>query len=100
MYHFIVPGLIDRLAAGVRTGGDMFIGTTRLAPEGVILARAPSRFWKKDEPISYARLETRIEGGHLIVSSKDNPRQSETHDVANVWNAVVLGFVVEALSRE
>jgi len=100
IYHFIVPGLIERVAAGVRAGHETFLGTTRLEPVGVMLAGSAAHFWQKDEPISYAHLETRIEGGHLIVSSKSNPRQSETHDVANVWNAALFGYVVEALSRE
>jgi hypothetical protein len=99
LYHFIAPGLIERLVAGVRAGHETFLGTMRLGPEGVRLQAAPARFWKKDEPISFAHLETKIEGGQLIVSSKVNPRQSETHNVANVWNAAVFGYVVEALSR-
>jgi len=61
---------------------------------------AATHFWKKDEPVSYARIETVIEDGHLIVSSKGNPRQAEAHDTALVWNAVVFGYVVEVLSRE
>lgn len=100
IYHFIVPGLIERIAAGVRAGHETFLGTTRLEPVGVMLAGSAAHFWQKDEPISYAHLQTRIEGGQLIVSSKSNPRQSETHDVANVWNAALFGYVVEALSRE
>ena len=100
LYHFIVPGLIDRLAAGIREGNEVFLGTTLLRPNGVVLPGAATHFWKKDEPVSYARIETVIEDGHLIVSSKGNPRQAEAHDTALVWNAVVFGYVVEVLSRE
>lgn len=100
IYHFIVPGLIERTAAGVRAGHEGFLGTTRLDTSGVVLAGASSHFWQKHEPVSYAHLETRIEDGRLIVSSKVNPRQTETHDLANVWNAALFGYVVEALSRE
>jgi hypothetical protein len=100
IYHFIVPGLIERLASDIRIGREVTLGMTLLSPNGLMLSGAASHFWKKDEPISYTRLETVIEGGRLIVSSKDNPRQSDTYDVANVWNAVVFGYVVEALIRE
>jgi len=100
IYFFVVPGFIDRLAAEIRSGREVFLSTTRLRPEGVILPGLSARFWRKDEPVSYPRLETSIEGGRLIVSSKDNPRQAEAHDVASVWNAAVFGYVVEVLARE
>jgi hypothetical protein len=101
IYHFIVPGLVDRLADDIRAGREVMLGNTLLRSEGIVLP-GPSTmlFWKKDEPISYTKLQTSIEGGHLIVSSKDNPRQAETYDVALVWNAAVFGYVVEALTRE
>jgi hypothetical protein len=100
IYHFIVPGLVDRLAADIREGREVTLGTTLLRLEGMYLAGNTSRFWRKDEPVSYTKLQTEIEGGLLIVSSKDNPRQSENHDVALEWNAVIFGFVLEALTSE
>jgi len=92
--------LIKRLVAEIRAGQEVFLGTTRLHPKGIILPGLLARFWRSDEPVSYSHLETKIEGGRLIVSSKDNPRQAEAHDVASVWNAAVFGYVVEALARE
>jgi len=68
--------------------------------EGMYLTGNTSRFWRKDEPVSYTKLQTEIEGGLLIVSSKENPRQSESHDVALEWNAVIFGYVLEALTSE
>jgi len=100
VYYFVVPSLIDRLADDVRAGREVFLGTTRLGADGVVLPGLHARFWRKDVPVSYARLETSIEGGRLIVSSKDSPRQAEAYDVASVWNAAVFGHVVEALTRE
>lgn len=100
IYHFIVPGLVERLAGDVREGREVTLGATPLRLEGMYLAGNTSRFWRKDEPVSYTKLQTEIEGGLLIVSSKDNPRQSEAHDVALVWNAVIFGYVLEALIRE
>jgi len=100
IYHFIVPGLVNRLSNDIREGREVVLGATPLRLEGMYLAGGTSRFWKKDEPVSYTKLQTEIEGGLLIVSSKENPRQSETHDVALVWNAVIFGYVLEALTRE
>jgi hypothetical protein len=100
IYFFVVPALIDRLTAEIRAGQEVFLGPTRLGADGVVLPGLPSRFWRKDLPVPYSRLETVIEGGRLIVSSTDNPRQAEAHDVASVWNAAVFGYVVEALARE
>jgi hypothetical protein len=100
IYFFIVPSLVERLVVEIRVGQEVLLGTTRLRPAGVMLPGLSARFWRKDEPISYARLETSVEGGRLIVSSKDNPRQAEAYDVASVWNAAVFGYVVEALARE
>jgi hypothetical protein len=99
IYFFIVPGLVERIANDIRAGHDVRLGNTPLSPEGMPLPVPAVLFWLKDEPISYHRLQTSIEGGRLIVSSKDNPRQSESHDVALVWNAAVFGSVVEALIR-
>jgi len=100
IYFFIVPALIEHLAADIRAGREVFLGLTRLGADGVVLPGLPSRFWRKDIPVPYSRLETVIEGGRLIVSSTDNPRQAEAHDVASVWNAAVFGYVAEALARE
>jgi len=100
IYFFVVPGLVERLVTEIRAGHEVLLGGTRLRPEGVILPGLHARFWKKDEPVSFARLETSIEGGRVIVSSKDNPRQAEAYDAASVWNAVVFGYVVEGLARE
>lgn len=100
IYHFVVPGLVDRIAADIREGREVLLGNTPLRLEGMYLAGGTSRFWKKDEPVSYPKLQTEIEGGLLIVSSRDNPRQSETHDVTLVWNAVIFGYVLEALTRD
>ena len=100
IYHFIVPGLVDRLASDIRAGREVVLGATPLLSDGMMLAGASVMFWKKDEPVSYTKLQTSIEAGQLIVSSRDNPRQSETHDVALVWNAAVFGYVVEVLTRE
>ena len=100
IYFFIVPGLIERLAGEIRAGQEAFLGMTRLRPDGVMLPGLTSHFWQKEEPVSYARLETSIDGGRLIVSSQDNPRQAEAFDVASVWNAAVFSYVVEALVRE
>jgi len=100
IYYFIVPALIERLAADIRAGREVFLGPTRLGADGVVLPGLPARFWRKDLPVPYSRLETVVEGGRLIVSSKDNPRQAEAHDVVGVWNAAVFGYVVEVLARE
>lgn len=99
IYFFIVPRLIERLVAEVRAGQEIYLGATRLAAGGITLPGPSVRFWKKDELISYASLETSIDGSRLNVSNKDNPRQAEAHDVARVWNAAVFGHVVEALAR-
>ncbi|MFT3784377.1 MAG: hypothetical protein QM790_20395 [Nibricoccus sp.] len=100
IYHFVVPGLVERLAADIRQGREVFLGTRELRSEGIVWPESSMLFWKKDEPISYTKLQTSIEGGLLIVSSKENPRQSETFDVAIVWNAAVFGYVLEALTRD
>jgi hypothetical protein len=100
IYFFVVPALIERLTAEIRAGHEVFLGLTRLGADGVVLPGLPARFWRKDIPVPYSRLETVIEGGRLIVSSTDDPRQAEAHDVATVWNAAVFGYVAEALARE
>jgi len=100
IYFFIVPRLVERLAAEIRAGQEVYLGATRLHPGGITLPGPSVRFWRKDELISYASLETGIDGGRLNVSNKDNPRQAEAHDLATVWNAAVFGQVVEALARE
>jgi hypothetical protein len=100
IYYFVVPALIERLAAEIRAGREVFLGSTRLGADGVVLPGLSTRFWRKDLPVPYSRLETVVEGGRLIVSSKDNPRQAEAHDVVGVWNAAIFSYVVEVLARE
>ncbi len=100
IYFFIVPRLIERVVAEIRAEREVYLGATRLHAGGLALPGPSVRFWKKDELISYAQLETVIDGGRLIVSNKDNPRQTEAHDVVSVWNAAVFGYVVEVLARE
>jgi len=100
IYYFVVPALIERLAAEIRAGREVFLGSTRLGADGGVLPGLSTRFWRKDLPVPYSRLETVVEGGRLIVSSKDNPRQAEAHDVVGVWNAAIFSYVVEVLARE
>ena len=95
-YSFLVPGLIERLVNAIRAGEEVLLGVTVLKPDGMMLG-SPADFWKRDELVPYAMLETKIEGGQLTVSSKSNPWRSETHDVAQTWNAAILSHVVTAL---
>ena len=91
-----MPGLVDRLVRTIRAGEEVFLGETPLKPEGMLLG-SPADFWKRDELVPYAMLETKMEGGQLILSSKNNPWRSETHDVAQTWNAAIITRVIEAL---
>ena len=100
IYYFVVPGLVERLASEIRAGRECRLGNTPLLPSGMMVPAPAVLFWLKDEPISYPKLQTSIEGGQLIVSSRDHPRQAEAHDVALEWNAAIFGYVVEALVRE
>jgi hypothetical protein len=95
-YASLVPGLVDRLVRTIRAGEEVFLGETPLKPEGMLLG-SPADFWKRDELVPYAMLETKMEGGQLILSSKNNPWRSETHDVAQTWNAAIITRVIEAL---
>jgi hypothetical protein len=98
-YASLVTALIDRLVKAIRAGAEVFLGKTPLKPEGMLLG-SPADFWRRDELVPYARLETKIEGGQLTVSSKSNPWRSETHDLAQTWNAAIISHVIEALLRD
>ena len=97
-YSSLVPGLVARLVKAIRAGEEVFLGETPLKPEGMMLG-SPADFWKRDELVPYAMLESRIEGGQLMLSSKGNPWRSETHDVAQTWNAAIISHVIEAMLR-
>ncbi len=100
LHFYIIPGLVDRLVGEIRAGHELLLGSLRLGLEGAVLTAAVSHFWKRNERISYARLQTVVEAGRLIVSNRDNPRQSEAYDAVQIWNAAVIGYVVEVLARE
>jgi hypothetical protein len=97
-YSSLVPGLVARLVKAIRAGEEVFLGETPLKPGGMMLG-SPADFWKRDELVPYAMLESRIEGGQLMLSSKGNPWRSETHDVAQTWNAAIISHVIEAMLR-
>jgi len=98
-YYFFVPALIDRLAAAIRRGENVLIGETPISRQGLVLA-SPARFGVRDELVSYASLETRIEGGQLALSSRLNPWLSDAYVIVDTWNAVIFRQLVEAVLRE
>lgn len=95
-YASLVPGLIARLVQAIRAGEEVLLGETPLKPEGMMLG-SPADFWKRDELVPYAVLETKLEGGQLTLSSKSNPWRSETHDIAQTWNAAIISHLIAAL---
>jgi hypothetical protein len=98
-YFFFVPALIDRLVAAIRKGEEVLVGETPIKRQGLLLA-STVRFGERDELVSYASLETRVEGGQLALSSKHNPWLSDTYVIADTWNAVIFQQIIEAVLRE
>jgi hypothetical protein len=97
--YFLVPGLIERLAAAVRRGEEVLIGETPVKRQGMVLA-SPARFGALDEIVPYPSLVSKIEGGQLAMSSKLNPWLSDSYVVADTWNAVIFHQLIEAVQRE
>jgi hypothetical protein len=93
---FLVPSLVDRLVRAIHAGEEVFLGETPLKPEGMMLG-SPADFWRRDELVPYTVLETKIEGGQLTLSSKNNPWRWETHDIAQTWNAAIILPLIKAL---
>ena len=98
-YYFLVPGLIDGLAAAVHRGEAVLIGETPVKHRGLLLASL-ARFGVRDELVPYDSLEFKSEGGQLVLSSKYNPWLSDSWVVAETWNAVIFRQLVEAVQRE
>jgi uncharacterized protein YjeT (DUF2065 family) len=93
---FMVPGLVNRLVQAIEAGEEVFLGETPLKPEGMMLG-SPADAWRRDELVLYTVLETKIEGGQLTLSSKNNPWRWETHDITQTWNAAVITPLIKAL---
>ena len=98
-YYFFVPGMIDRLVAGIRRGEEVLVGETPIKRQGLLLASA-ARYGARDELVAYNALETTIESGQLMLSSRLNPWLSDAYVIADTWNAVIFRQIIEAVLRD
>jgi hypothetical protein len=98
VYFFVVPGLVERLAANLREGKPLLLGDVQLDGAGVTLTSVNgSRFWKRTTLVPYARVSHEADQHFLKISSLDNPKLVERVDMLQTWNAVIIGHVIDRL---
>jgi hypothetical protein len=98
-YYFLTPGLISRIVFSIRGGQIVYLGDTPLTKHGMQFT-AEAFLWKKEAWIPYANLQHSIEDGCLTVANMDNPKAKKVYSLGLVWNASIMGHVIDALAAQ
>ncbi|HEU5081039.1 MAG TPA: hypothetical protein VFT72_17635 [Opitutaceae bacterium] len=99
LMFFVVPQLASRLAAAIQSGEALDLNGTGVTREGVWLETG-TRLFKREERVPLQKVTHRVEEGFMIMASVENPKLQTRHAVAETWNAVVMGDVIEALTKQ
>lgn len=97
LYYFVVPRVVSRLVEQVQAGEAVRIGNIAISATGLARVVGP-RVFKREQQIPFARVRHRLEAGVWIVGRADAPRQEEHYVTAEVWNALLCGYVIDALA--
>ena len=98
-YYFLTQGLISRIVFSIRGGQIVYLGDTPLTKHGMQFT-AEAFLWKKEAWIPYSNLQHSIEDGCLTVANMDNPKAKKVYSLGLVWNASIMGHVIDALAAQ
>lgn len=98
MTYFAVPKLVDRLLEAIRSNATVLVGEVLLQRHGVLF---PTDAVDADAvPVPYRRLQHQLEDGQLVLADAENAARGLSQSIADVWNAAIIGSVIEALANE
>ena len=97
LYHLLAPRLVEKLVHGIQFGRDVELGASRLTAEGMVFGHDQR---KASPVVPYRRIQHRFEGSQWIATSVDNPALTEACELARIWNAVLIGYVIDRLAQE
>jgi hypothetical protein len=97
LHFFLAPALAERLAGAVKRGETVMLGDSPMNADGVLLD-ASRIFWKRAQLVPYSQLQHVLSGQTLTLSSLENPKLSQSYDIARTWNAVIIGRVIDDLA--
>ncbi|MEY4489479.1 MAG: hypothetical protein RIQ79_1987 [Verrucomicrobiota bacterium] len=91
LHAFLVPSLVARSIAAVRSGGVIALGETQLSAEGLALSEG-------GVPVPYARLRLAYAPERVSISSADTPSLTVDLDPLLNWNVVLLPHFIAAFT--
>jgi hypothetical protein len=98
LHHFIVPELGARLVEAIRGDATVFVGPLALNRVGAALAANPLS--PEEAFVPYARLRYHLNDDSLVVTDVENPALAQSHSLAEIWNATIIGSVIDALAHD
>ncbi len=98
-YYFLTTNLISRIVFSIRSGQTVFLGATPLNKHGMQFT-ADAFLWKKETWVPYDHLQQSITDYRLTVVNLDNPQARQVYPLGTVWNAAIMGHVIDALAVE
>ena len=96
LYQQIVPGLCERIAKQIASGGNVPLGEWLLTPKGV-RGTTGMLLWKEEHLISWADVRFGSHQGQLNVSSATNKKANKSFSLREVWNAPIFKEVANAI---
>lgn len=89
--NYIIPGIIEKLLSKINLGQRAMIGPCTLEKSGISFEKS-GWFNSKTVNIPWARVETDMVNGMLIVSDRSSPKVSVEMSIRDTENAVLLHY--------
>jgi hypothetical protein len=91
LHAFLVPALVARNLASLRSGGTVALGEALLSTEGMALGDG-------EAPVPFARLRLAYRADCVTLSSADTPDRTVELDPLLNWNVVLIPHFIAALT--
>jgi hypothetical protein len=96
--RLLVPTLGVQLIEALRSDATILLGETPVSQAGVHLGLSAD-LTSTDTLVPFSRLQVQTDTTTLVLSDAENPERVQQHNLSEVWNAAIIGAVVEALSH-
>lgn len=96
IFHHVIPGLADRIAARIRQGNSYDLGSIKLSKSGVYM-KTGALMWEKEHNIPWTDVRYGTNQGTLTVRSNTNPKANAQFSIRDVWNAAIFELIVNKI---
>lgn len=95
----VVPRLVEDVVRRIYQNGSVAVGDCVMTKNGVSFTTG-ALFWRKDRLVPWRDVECSLSAGYAHLRSRHERGVGYAADVREVWNAVLLEFITDAMKKK